>query len=318
MRAPLPLLLLAAACGSSASGPDLAQPLDLPVDAARELGQPDRGAAKDALTVDGYCERLVDAFCPFYLRCKRIVAADLAGCRKVFLESCNARYEPVYAALVKAGLLELSASAVAACEAHLEGVACEAQLHDLDGPCAVWVGTQAAGKPCGLGVESLVCAPGTACVLGLDLCGSCKTKAAPGGACGGELTCGSEASCLEGKCVPRGAHGAACGASAPCVIGASCEAGFCAAPTIVSVGEACDSRRRCPYRATCIAGTCREDALLGEACGAEVRCTSGFCDGGSCKPLLSTGQSCGAGGECLSSQCKAGSCGPTPGACFNP
>ncbi len=317
MRATLALLLLAAACGSASPAQDLTPPSS-DLAGARELGGADRSAAKDALGVHGYCERLVDSFCPFYLRCKRIVAADLAECRKVFLESCNARYEPVYAALVAAGLLELSASAVAACEAHLAGVACEAQLHDLDGPCAVWVGKQGVGKPCGLGIESLVCAPGTACVLGLDLCGSCKTKSPPGSACGGELTCGSEASCLAGTCVLRGAHGAACGASAPCVIGASCEAGFCAAPLTVGLGEACDSRRRCPYRATCLAGTCHKDALLGEACGAETACAAGFCEGATCKALLPAGQSCSASAQCLSSQCKAGSCGPTPGACFTP
>jgi hypothetical protein len=115
-------------------------------------GGPD-GEAGDGGTGDGgtgvipaadYCATIVDFFCPFYVRCGRMAVDTVDECRAQFLEGCEGRYGPRYAGLEEAGLLTLSKSGVEACEAHLDAVACEDQLRDLDGPCGtMWQGTVA-------------------------------------------------------------------------------------------------------------------------------------------------------------------------------
>ncbi|MCA9513841.1 MAG: hypothetical protein KC635_02760, partial [Myxococcales bacterium] len=233
------------------------------------------------LPATDYCEAAVDVFCPYYLRCGRMAVPDLATCREVFAETCEARYEPVYAALADLGLLRLSRGGLDRCATHLETVACEAQMNDLDLGCSgVWVGQREAGAACGLGIESFVCAPATACVLGLDFCGTCEPAAAVGETCGDDARCAPTASCADGACVARGLPGDACGGDAdpPCVTGASCAAGACAGPTIVAVGDTCDQTHRCPYFSACVGGTCRQAVRLGAACSATAPCGAGTCD----------------------------------------
>lgn len=280
----------------------------------------DAGADAQPLHASDYCEATVDFFCDYYLRCGRIVAATAEECRATFLETCNARYEQRYVDLEAAGLLSLSTAGISACRAHLVTVACERQLTDLMGPCGdMWIGPQSAGSPCGLDVESFTCAKGTACVVGLDLCGVCRTASPVGGACGDGLTCTADASCVGGTCVLRRQVGESCSASEPCVVGASCSAGTCVAPRVVAEGEACDATRRCPYRSSCTGGRCVRAALLGEEC-ADRTCASGRCvvegTGKLCRPLLDAGAACSNPLDCRSGSCVKGTCRPLPDACF--
>jgi hypothetical protein len=243
---------------------------------------------------------------------------DEQQCRAVFLEACNARYEPSYVSLEDAGLLTLDEDGVAACRAHLDDVPCAAQIFDLDGPCAdMWRGTQPAGAACGLDVESFVCAPGTACTLTVSLCGTCETVLEDGAACGAEgTTCARASSCEDGVCVRKKAVGEACTDADRCVLGASCTDGVCAGPDIVAVGEACDQARRCPYAAACIDGVCVRSSELGEPCSEAVACDSGFCDDGVCAALFAQGAPCTASAQCQSGACIEGACREIPGACF--
>ena len=263
-----------------------------PAPAPRDAG----AAAADAgYAATSYCETIVGFFCPFYVRCGRMAVADVDACRAPFLESCEAKYEPVYAALVDAGLLRASAEGVAACRAHLDDVACAEQPLDLDGPCAgMWVGTQPAGASCGFDVESFVCDPTTTCVLGLDLCGTCRTVVPLDAACGGDLdvACARDATCSDGACVARTRSAA----------------------TYVDEGDACDFERRCRYLNRCVDGRCARQGLLDEACG-PAGCASGWCDDGTCAPLRDEGDACAASAECRTA-CVDDACRGVPSSCF--
>jgi hypothetical protein len=307
---PVCVLALAVGCagGDGASGDVAVQhdaasevtELDVPLEVVDGLGQED--AASDtavvpdtvpALTAEGYCEAMADAYCGFYLRCGRMAVADEATCLTVFVEVCNAVYEPQYRALVDRGLLTLAPDGVAACQDHLEAVACALQPGDLDGPCGgMWRGLAPVGSACSYGVESLVCDAASTCVLGLDFCGTCEPAVAVGEGCGGGgPRCHDTAACVDGVCVARARPTDPCSATQPCGVGASCVDGGCVAPAVVGVGAACDQTHRCQYKAACVAGTCVATALLGEACAAERPCADGACDGGVCvaAPAFSTG-----------------------------
>jgi len=270
----------------------------------------------DVLDPETYCERTVDLFCPHYLRCGRMAVDDLASCRAVFLETCNARYEPVYAALVARGALALSAAGIERCAGHLEAVACEQQIFDLDGGCdAVWVGRVGAGGACGPGIESFVCDPASTCVLGLDFCGTCAPIIdSAEGACDFEHRCPDDGVCRDGACRARPRVGEACGDEVACVLGADCVAGVCAGPTFVALGEACDAERRCPYRSACVAGRCQPAALLGEPCG-PAGCASGVCAEGVCAAFTDAGDACERGAQCLSGRCDSGRCAAPAASC---
>lgn len=300
-------------------------PPPIEVDDHRDAGpSPDAGPSSSAAT---YCESIVEFFCPYYLRCGRMAVADEAACREVFLETCNARYEPSYTALAEAGLLELSAEGIEACRNHLEDVPCEEQLLDLDGPCAgMWAGTQPAGAACGFDVESFTCAPGTACVLDVTFCGTCERVVADGEPCDQDgVTCGRESLCDSGFCVARRRVGQSCGPDDRCVLGATCaDDNVCRGPAYVGVDGACDFDHRCPYAATCIAGTCRATAGLDEECDDSTPCHSGSCHvdpqsaEGTCVELSAQGAACDDGVQCQTGSCLQGRCATLPSACFNP
>jgi hypothetical protein len=323
------LLGLLTGCSSSGSSADAPfTPPDGP-GPRREAAAPDvahadlpRADSAAPVSPEAYCTTLVESFCAFYLRCGRVVATTPEACRAYFLETCGSRYQPFYLALVEAGLLQLSSAAVAACKTHLATVACDQQLHDLDGPCALWVGQQPAGGHCGIGIESLVCDSQSACAVSPSLCGACRALAAPGASCSSiEVTCGSNAACLGGTCRARVAVGQSCDATTPCVVSASCTGGLCVGPTFVGLDESCDASHRCRYGATCISKTCHKDAMLGEACGVDTACASGRCasaggGGQTCQALHEAGQPCTTGGDCLSGGCLGTSCDTIPGACF--
>ena len=324
------VLICAASCGGG-SGGDAQAPGDVDADSGGAADAGDAAQGSDAAAVDvaeedamlsptlepeGYCEATVEAFCGYYLRCGRMAVESVERCREVFLETCNAVYEPQYVTLAEAGLLELSREGVEACEAHLGAVACEQQLFDLDGGCAgMWRGLSPVGGSCGPGIESFVCEEGAACVIGLDFCGECREAAAVGAACGDGVSCEATASCVDGFCVERAAVGAACGDGQPCVLGASCAEGLCQGFEVVALGEPCDRSRRCPYKSECVEGRCEESALLGEACG-EAGCASGRCDGGVCVALGDVGAPCGSGAACVSGLCGDGLCVEGPSACI--
>jgi hypothetical protein len=279
------------------------------------------GGGSDVLAATDYCERAVDVFCPFYLRCGRIAENDLANCRSTFLESCEQNYEPRYAELAALGLLELSASGLEACASYLADVPCERHLLDLEEPCRdIWQGLAPDGAACGLGVESFVCDGETTCIIDTDLCGVCEPASDPGGSCGTERHCRYPSDCVGGVCVAAAFPGEACGDSQPCIAGASCEGALCVARTFVGVGESCDAARRCVYRSTCHGGTCSLDALLGEPCSAATSCATGACNGatGLCEPWLAEGESCGTPAVCLSGACEAGTCAALTSACVAP
>ncbi len=273
----------------------------------------------DELDARSYCELTVELFCPYYLRCGRMAVADVATCREVFLESCNARYEPVYAALVDRSALALSRAGIDRCGEHLATVACDQQIFDLDGGCdAVWVGLVGAGdadNSCGLGIESFVCDPASTCLIGLDFCGTCVPLVGPDEACDLEHRCADDGTCSAGRCVSRAAVGATCSEGINCVLGASCVQGMCVAPEIVALDEACNQARRCPYRAACVGGRCVATGLLGEVCGA-AGCASGACIDGTCVPFLDPGTDCTSDGACRSGRCDEGRCSALVSPCL--
>ncbi|MEE2643325.1 MAG: hypothetical protein VYD19_00195 [Myxococcota bacterium] len=315
----------------------LDQRAPLPRPTPRDRGELPRLDQSSDLTMEGdrpvlemggasqYCEQSVALFCPFYLRCGKIVAEDLATCRSTFLEAGNAVYEPRYIALEEAGLLELSKAGEVweQCATHLETVACEVQVFDLDGPCAqLWRGLQPIGGTCGVGIESFVCQPESACRLNLNFCGRCEAALPLDAPCaqGGEETrCGSDAICdaRTGRCVPRGFVGDLCDSREACRVGLSCREGRCVGPTTSRVGEACGQGLRCPYRSECIAGLCIESSLLGEPCGTERGCASGWCDGARCQAFSPVGAPCARGDRCTSGRCDGGRCAPLLSACFD-
>ncbi len=281
-------------------------------DAEADVGEPLE------VTASNYCELTVEMFCGYYMRCGRIVAADMDECRATFTETCNGVYEPFYAGYAEAGALELSADGITACEAHLESVACEDQIFDLDGGCAgMWRGLQGQDEACAPGIGSFVCGEGTACVLGTNFCGTCEGGAAPGEACvPGEVRCEGGAQCLDGVCAARPTAGQACtDEGARCAPGASCQDGVCRGADIVAVGEACDQGRRCPYRADCIDGACVMAGLIGDDC-AGRGCASGYCDGTTCQALRDPFKGCSENRECVSGSCTDGFCAPTVSECL--
>jgi len=269
----------------------------------------------DELDAALYCEQSVEMFCNYYVRCGRMAVVDLAQCRVVFLETCNGRYEPLYADLAARDALYLSRAGLERCAARLSTVACEQQIFDLDGCPDVWVGGHVAGGRCGPGLESFVCSDDTVCVLGLDFCGTCKPLAT--GACDLEQRCRDTEVCRERVCVGRGEVGEGCsGAGVPCIIGASCVDEVCRGPDVVAVGESCGQIRRCPYRSQCVSGRCVRTELVGESCGGEVGCASGFCDGGTCAPLKEANEACLVGSACVSGRCDGGLCRSVTWSCL--
>ncbi len=250
-------------------------------------------------------------FCPFYLRCGRIVAETEAECRQVFLEMCEELFEPGYVTLQEAGLLKLSRLGLESCSAHLAQVECAHHLMDLEGPCRqVWVGTSPVGAPCGLNLESFICGEAATCALDMSFCGECVAAAETGSSCGVDVKCRFPDTCVEEICVAPALPGEACGAARGCITGASCREEICVARSFVGLGEACDQQRRCPYRSACVEGICVETALLGETCGSGVECASGICDvmTNSCVRLRTPGEPCADRLQCLSHRCTGGHC----------
>jgi hypothetical protein len=248
-----------------------------------------------------------------------MAVADEAECRAVFVESCNAKYEPIYAAHAAAGELTLSAAGLAACATHLAAVDCAAHDFDLDGPCAaVWPGQVAAGGVCGPGIGSFVCAPSTACRLSVEtFCGTCEPAVAVDGACGDDARCDDDGECRAGRCARRPTAGEPCGGDGPrCATGSSCQGERCTIRPWAAPGEACGQAARCRYKSACLDGRCVEGALLGAACGAGVPCATGWCDGGVCAAPLPGGAACASGAACVSGACVAGACLDARGSCF--
>lgn len=273
----------------------------IPADTSISETNPDIEVSDEAGATT-YCERSVEMFCGFYVRCGRMVAADVDECRRVFLETCNARYEPLYADLEARGDLYLSVAGLERCADHLETVVCERQIFDLDGCSDVWVGRHQVGERCGPGLESFVCAEDSVCVLGLDFCGTCKARVASG--CDLENRCADTEQCIDGTCVARPQGGEPCTAAGPsCVVGADCVEGTCRGPEVVKEGEGCGGNRRCPYRSQCAGGTCVRTELVGAVCGGDVGCASGFCAATGCEPLGQAGDECGGGWQCVSGRC---------------
>lgn len=277
--------------------------------------QPGEGASS-------YCERVAPFFCDFYVRCGRMAAQTAEACRPMFLETCNARFEPRYRMLESAQLLSLSTEGIDACRQRLEAVSCDAQPFDLVGECAqMWEGHQAPGGPCGMDVESLVCPTGTACRLDLTFCGRCEPAAPIGGECGPDTLCAPDAQCIDGHCAARGLPGDRCGAERSCLAGLRCTGDVCQAPALAALGEVCGAGRRCVYNSACVAGVCKLSVKLGERCDSQTACASGICiqrgDVATCEPLKVEGDRCEAPSECESANCVEGFCRVIPGACFN-
>jgi len=273
----------------------------------------------DVIAAEEYCETIVDFFCAYYVRCGRMAVESETECRGVFLEACNARYEPSYIAIADASLLSLSRNGVETCATHLDEVACEEQILDLDGPCAgMWIGTQESGAACGFDIESFVCVTGTACELGPDFCGTCESIAPDGERCDADgVTCSRASSCEGGVCVAKKRVGEACVAGERCMLGASCNNGFCSGAAYVSVGDACDFSHRCPYRSECINGACVLAGGLGASCSDVVPCDSGVhCEADQCVELRAQGAACTSSAECQPGLCRDGFCDVLPSACI--
>ena len=312
-------LLLTVHCGDSDESAGSASAGGNAVGGATTSSGAAGGGGGAAPGASDYCETIVDFFCDFYLRCGRMAVSSVEQCRPRFLESCNSQFEGRYVDLANAGLLSLDADGLSACEAHLDTVACEQQIFELQGPCAsIWRGSQPAGAPCGLDVEFFVCEPASECVLGLDLCGECRALVAIGGDCSGaDTACGSAAFCDAGSCRARKQNGEACGPDDRCMAGSGCAGGLCSGPSFVTLGESCGNDRRCPYLSACIAGVCSATAGIGESCGSDLECENDFCgDAGNCEAPHANGQSCASSGQCQSGLCEASVCRALPSACI--
>jgi hypothetical protein len=266
-----------------------------------------------------YCETIEPFFCAFYVRCGRMDIESAAACKAPFLASCNAVFEPRYIDLEAAGLLGLDADGIEQCKDHLETVACDQQIQELSGPCAnMWRGTQAVGGSCGLDVESFVCAPDSACVLGLDFCGDCRPLVEVGNACvPGTDTCGDDAFCDGNICQARKRNGDACGSGDRCLTGSACTNAVCTPPSFVGNGETCDARHRCPYLTACIAGTCQPTGSTGDTCTSDGTCELGYCNAnGLCEAPGANGAACDRASQCSSGLCDGTTCQARPSACI--
>jgi hypothetical protein len=278
------------------------------------------GGAEEPFVPTGavdYCEAIQPFFCDFYVRCGRMDVATADACKAPFLESCNAVFEPRYIDLEAAGLLSLDADGIGRCREHLETVACDQQIQELDGPCAdMWRGAHVAGETCGLDVETFVCAPGNACVLGLDFCGDCRPVVALGGTCTpGTDTCDSDAYCDGSVCRARVRNGDPCGSGDRCMTGSVCDAGTCTPPSFVASGAACDQRHRCPYLTACVDGTCQPTAATGGVCATDAACELGSCETGICAAPRANTQPCDRAAQCSSGLCDGSTCQPRPSTC---
>jgi len=278
----------------------------------------DAGVTPAYVEAADYCESIAPFFCAYYMRCNRMAGVDdVATCEETFLSSCNDGYEQRYVDLAEAGLTQLSSSGIDACAAHLDDVACEEQIRDLDGPCALmWEGTSPEGSACGLDVEGFVCQPGTACVLDLSFCGTCEAGGVVDDTCETGLDCLGELQCVDGVCRERALPGQACDDDVRCVVGAVCDANVCVGPTVVQPGGGCDQRNRCAYKSACIGGVCVELPLVGESCDAAQGCASGFCSVGTCTARQDAGTTCSSHDQCRSRQCIDDVCTPLPGGCL--
>lgn len=283
------------------------------------------GADGDAPAVDPpaseYCERAAEVFCPYYIRCERMVAADLATCLETFVPACNSRFEPLYAELADRGLLTLSGEGLSACQEHLAAVSCEQQVFDLDLGCSgVWRGEASEGQACGPGIESFVCAEGTTCVLDLTFCGSCQSTVGLGEPCGTGPDeeslgrCEATASCTNGVCTARILAGEPCepGVST-CVAGADCiDSGggaTCTGRAWSKPGEPCGQTAQCQYKSECVEGACAETSLVGGPCSAVLPCAAGYCTAaGTCEPMQSKGGACEDNAQCDTRNCQGGLC----------
>jgi hypothetical protein len=309
------LALVLVACGDDGAQAPVDAATDVSVDAATEVD-----AAVDAFvpaSTRDYCEAIEPFFCAFYLRCDRMDVTTGEACAAAFLEKCNAVFEPRYVGLEAAGLLALDLEGIAACQAHLETVACEQQIQELSGACArILRGTQTAGEACGFDVESFTCEPGTQCVLSPSLCGECRVEVPTGQTCTpGTDTCAPTAFCDAGTCVARIANGSACTPDDRCMIGSACTGGVCRGPTYVARGESCDQARRCPYLTVCTGGTCQPTTAVGATCTNDGVCELGFCDAGTCRPPRDLGEPCDRPNACNTGLCDV-TCQPRPSVCF--
>lgn len=300
------------------AGVDVSEDVDASTDVYVDMPEEDVGNNTPGLEViaANYCELTAEMFCGYYMRCGRMAVPDMATCLSVFDEQCNAVYEPHYRAFADAGMLELSASGIAQCASHLESVACEKQLQDLDGGCAqMWVGKVAVGGDCSPGIGSFVCGEESTCVLGLDFCGACEAAVGPGEVCGTNIArCDDGLSCVDNICVTRAGVGEFCSDAIPCRVGTGCVDGKCQGFTVVGLGDTCNASERCPYNSVCSGGVCVSSKAPGDSCAPQESCRSGYCDG-VCKPLKAEGQTCTGGAQCISGICDQ-VCAPLVGACF--
>lgn len=273
----------------------------------------------DKLDASNYCEMAVDIYCPYYVRCKRMAVDSIESCKKVFLEVCNEVYEPTYLALAQNNKLYLSKKGFDGCKAHLDAVSCSEQNSDLDGGCAdLWRGQAEAGHACAPGIQSLICAEGSRCIVDLSFCGECRATNELSGACQSNLDCSASAFCdeLSQQCKARAKIGEICSDQKPCIVGTSCESNKCIAPEIVSLGDECDTMHRCPYFSSCISGKCYQSALLGESCNDYQICASGYCLNGQCVEKKKENAECSAHTECESGRCLQNLCDSLTGYCL--
>jgi hypothetical protein len=286
-------------------------------------GEPAETPGPALLPATSYCEHAAEVFCPFYLRCAWTTAEDLDDCRAQFLGACHARWEPVYVLMAEAGLLGLSRAGLETCARHLADVGCAAQASELSGPCAgVWIGGQPEGGACGMGaggVEALVCAPGTRCILDLSFCGLCRATSARGAACAMDSECAAADACVDDHCTARAGALESCSDRRPCITEARCDDGVCVLRHHKEPpGEGCPSPLDCQYGSICRGGTCTLAAATGASCDGATPCQAGFCAGGRCAAALAPQATCADGDQCQSGACVDDLCTAIPGACFDP
>ena len=230
------------------------------------------------LDLQPVCTTLAQASCRIHLGCRAgVTNASLEACHEHVRGACELAL-PEVSQRIEDGRVAFSESALRACSARLDMLACDApgaMIEAVGDACdAVFQGAVGRGRACG---DAGDCLAGLACVAG------------PGGSC-------------PGRCELPGVLGADCSELAPCAAGLLCDGGQCVSPE-VALHASCIATEQCPTGAYCADRdgfeTCEPRLALGARCDDDDACPEdGYCKRllddvpGACAARLTLGASC--------------------------
>lgn len=278
-------------------------------------------ACTDPEPLTGPAASFTSAYCVRLERCRPRLLRDEFG----DVASCSKRFLPSFNDELQANGTTITTAQTDACAAKLDTTPCSV-LTSTIAECN-FVGTLAAGAPCGSGYQCQTgsCFRATNASGVTAICGTCSARVAAGGDCT-TANCENGLSCVQGRCLAPAAEGAACNAdSQPCATPLQCFGGTCVRPlaggapcTPVESDKPdphlCDSLHFCaPSKDDPKVGTCTavRHAPLGDSCGIDERAGELIaCSGGGC-----TSRS---GGRCVADLAEGAACDPTLGGCQVP